>query len=195
MASQELAHESACAHAKARALNPVRFEAHARPAPLSAEACARASVGGCSAYAARSSIHRPKAQSHHSQALRALMVMLWPSELVLLLTTPYPPYPPSLLPWSSSLPRAPLPSPPCPLPLRVLVASPLSWLGSCSGLHHSLDGADGVFHLPRDGAGAVVEHHVLVGRAGGPRPAELAVKRGGVTERTGHGPYLPDVPV
>ena len=44
------------------------------------------------------------------------------------------------------------------------VAPPLSWLGSCSGLHHSLGGAKGVFRLPRDGAEAVEEHHVLVGR-------------------------------
>ena len=45
-------------------------------------------------------------------------------------------------------------------------------LGVC--LHHSLDGAIRLFHLPRDGAGAVVEHPGLVGRAGRPQPSQTA---------------------
>ena len=41
-----------------------------------------------------------------------------------------------------------------------------------------------VFPACRDGAGAVVEHAELAGRAVGPRPAELAVERGGAIEHT-----------
>ena len=55
---------------------------------------------------------------------------------------------------------------------------------SLSPLHHSRDGAIRLFHLPRDGAGAVEEHAALAGRAGGPRPAELVGERGGALEHT-----------
>ena len=77
-------------------------------------------------------------------------------------------------------------SPPILPPILILAASPFSWLGPSTGLHHSLDGAIGEFGLPRDGAGAVAEHPALVGRAGEPRPAELAVKRGGAIEHYAH---------
>ena len=67
-------------------------------------------------------------------------------------------------------------------------------------LHRSLsldaDGAIGGFRPPRDGTGAVAKHPVLAGRAGGPRPAELAGERGGAFEHSVHAPSidLPNLP-
>ena len=61
-------------------------------------------------------------------------------------------------------------------------------------MHHSRDGAKRAFHLPRDGAGAVVEHRALGGRAGGPRPAGLVGERGGAMEHMVHELDLPDIP-
>ena len=60
--------------------------------------------------------------------------------------------------------------------------------------HHSLDGAMGVFPPPCNGAGAPGEHAALVGRAGGPRPAELAVERGGAIEHAVHMLHVRHIP-